>query len=109
MRFLFVLLIYLAWCCPSFAEDVDVKYRDNDVSLENFDCPNIKESSFVNRICYDSANLYLVVLLKSTYYHYCNIPPAMFSEWVSAPSLGRYYNGNIKGNFSCEGQEVPQY
>jgi hypothetical protein len=54
-------------------------------------------SSFVNRICYQSENEYVVVLLKRTYYHYCRFPPALVQQWLNASSKGRFYNAYSKG------------
>jgi hypothetical protein len=89
------------------AETVDVKYQ-GEVSLDTFDCAPIKASSLVQRLCYDEARSYLVVDLNGTYYHYCAVDPATVEAWRSAPSLGRFYNANIKGGaFDCRNHGVP--
>ena len=89
------------------AETVDVKYR-GPVSLDNFFCPALKSSSFVNRICYDEARKYLVVQLRSTYYHYCAMEPEKVAQWVAASSLGSFYNREIKGGpYDCRDQGLP--
>ena len=94
---------------PAFAETVDVKYR-GPVPLDTFECPALKSSSFVTRICYDKQNQYLIVLLRNTYYYYCEIDPNSVAAWIFAPSLGRHYNNNIKGGpFDCRGKYVPEY
>ena len=93
----------------SSAETVEVKYR-GPVPLDSFTCPALKPSSFVNRICYDAAERYLIVQLKQTYYHYCELPQAVFEGWVAAPSLGRFYNQEVKGGvFDCRGKALPEY
>ena len=107
------LAIIAAWPGFAAAETVTVKYRGS-VPLDKFDCPPIKPSSFVNRICYDDENVYLIVLLRVTYYHYCEIDAATVEAWRAAPSLGRYYNANIKGwgsdgPFDCRTHRVPRY
>jgi hypothetical protein len=51
------------------AETVDVKYR-GPVDLKSFTCTNTV-SSFVNRVCYDEDNSYMLILLRGTWYHYC--------------------------------------
>lgn len=81
------------------AETVNVKYQGL-VDLEPFTCTDTV-SSFVHRICYQSEQNYLVVLLDQTYYHYCRIPSQVVSQWLNADSKGRFYNGSIKGNFDC--------
>jgi len=105
----FVLIVLLLGVGVANAETVKVKYR-GPVSLDAFECPSLKESSFVNRICYDRANSYLIVQLKKAYYQYCEIPASTFSEWITAPSLGRFYNQKIKGGiYGCQGKLHPSY
>lgn len=99
----------LALCFSASAETVDVKYR-GPVNISSFDCPTIKGSSFVNRICYHQATSYLIVKLRSTYYHYCDVGLDLFGAFVDAPSLGRFYNQAIKGqSYNCQGKAVPTF
>jgi hypothetical protein len=56
----------------------------------------------------------MIIRLKSTYYHYCEIPEAAFNAFVSADSMGQYFNANIKGTgkdgpFDCRTHKVPSY
>ena len=51
----------------------------------------------------------MIVLLKATYYHYCDIDPATVAAFKSADSMGRYYNDYIKGHFDCRTGHVPTY
>ena len=94
------------------AETVDVRYR-GPVDLNSFICKNTI-SNFVNRVCYDEKNLYLVLLLKNTYYHYCEMPKAVLDDFLAAESFGRFYNANIKGTgkdgpYDCRTHKVPTY
>jgi hypothetical protein len=100
-------LMMLAGGCR--AETVTPKYRDNPVPVDHFACDWINRSSFINRVCYDQANAYMIVLLKVTYYHYCDIDPATIAAFKSADSMGRYYNDHIKGHFGCRTGHVPTY
>ena len=107
--FTFVLLLS-SW---AEAETVDVKYR-GPVDLKPFACQEITRSSVVNRLCYDASNQYVIVQLKTTYYHYCEIPKPIVDAWLAADSMGRYYNANIKGTgkdgpYDCRTHKVPQY
>ncbi|HVR56029.1 MAG TPA: KTSC domain-containing protein [Pseudolabrys sp.] len=109
MKSLTVFLFFLA--STAHAETVDVKYR-GQVDLKPFTCQDTK-SSFVNRICYDAANQYMVILLKDTY-HYCEIPKSTVDALLSADSHGRYFNANIKGTgkdgpYDCRTHKVPSY
>ena len=94
----------------AFAKDIYVKYRGTvDVDNGHFQQLNLKRSSLVKNMYYDKGNSYLLVKLKSTYYHYCSIPQSIVSDWRSSSSLGRYYNYNIKGNYNCRVHPVPSY
>lgn len=97
---------------PTHAEVVNVKYR-GPVDLKPFTCTNT-ESGFVNRVCYDKENLYMLILLKNTWYHYCEIDAGTVASLISAPSVGRYYNSNIRGTgsvgpFDCRTHKVPNH
>ena len=79
-------------------ESVYIKYR-GDVDLRFFDCWEIMRSSFIKRVCYDRRNEYMLISLNGTFYHYCEIDAATVSSLLNAPSMGRFYNASIKGNF----------
>lgn len=87
------------------AETVFVKYQ-GPVSLDQFRC-SYPSSSLVHRICYRAQRRYLVVLLNSTYYHYCNMPSSIVEQWLSSQSTGRFYNAYIKGNYDCRLGGIP--
>lgn len=94
------------------AETIDVKYR-GPVDLKPFTCTDTK-SSFVNRVCYDRANTYMLILLNKTWYHYCEIDAGTVSSLIKADSVGRFYNAKIKGTgkdgpFDCRTHKVPNY
>lgn len=89
----------------ALAETVFVKYQ-GPVDLEPFTC-TATVSSLVHRICYQPERSYLVVLLDQTYYHYCRIPSRVVTQWLNADSKGRFYLGNIKGNFDCRLGGIP--
>jgi hypothetical protein len=95
------------------AETVDVKYR-GAVDLNSFACTDTPRSNFIQRVCYDKAQSYLLINLRGIYYHYCELPPATFDAFVAAPSMGQFYNQNIKGwgtdgPFDCRTHRVPSY
>jgi hypothetical protein len=94
------------------AETVNVKYR-GPVDLKPFACTDTI-SSFVNRVCYDKTNSYMLILLNSTWYHHCEIDAQTVTSLITAGSVGRFYNSNIKGNgkdgpFDCRTHRVPTY
>jgi hypothetical protein len=98
---------------PVSSEIVDVKYR-GAVDLKPFACTDTPRSSFIQRVCYDKAQSYMLINLRGTYYHYCELPPSTFDAFVTAPSMGQFYNRSIKGSgaegpFDCRTHKVPQY
>jgi hypothetical protein len=95
------------------SETVDVKYR-GPVDLRTFECRDITRSSFIQRVCYDKAQSYMIISLKGNYYHYCELTPATFDSLMGAPSMGQFYNQSIKGSgsdgpFDCRTHRVPTY
>jgi hypothetical protein len=98
---------------PVNSETVDVKYR-GVVDLKPFTCADTPRSSFIQRVCYDKAQSYMLINLRGTYYHYCELPAGTFDAFMSAASMGRFYNQNIKGTgsdgpFDCRTHRVPTY
>src|SRR5260370_38475474 len=92
----------------SHAESVYVKYR-GEVDLKFFDCNDIARSSFIQRVCYDRRNSYMLISLNGTFYHYCGIDGGTVSSLLTAPSMGRVYNASIKGFFDYRVQPRPTY
>jgi len=95
------------------SETVDVKYRGT-VDLKTFECRDTPRSSFIQRVCYDKPQSYMIISLKGTYYHHCELPPATFDGLMGAPSMGQFYNQNIKGPgsdwpYDCRTHRVPAY
>jgi hypothetical protein len=93
------------------ARDIYVKYRADPVDVDNghFQEMSLQPSSLVQQIFYDSDNRYLLVDLNGTIYHYCGIPPTVVASWIGAPSLGSFYNQQVKGRFDCRTGHVPSY
>jgi KTSC domain len=115
MRMLrFVLIIaWLAGASWAAAETIDVKYYGK-LDLAPFACTDITRSSFINRACYDKTQQFMVVQLRSAYYPYCEMAPTIFDAFLAAPSMGQYYNANIKGSgsdgpFDCRTHRAPKY
>ena len=89
-------------------ETVYVKYR-GPVDLSPFGCEWITRSSFVQRLCYDASEQYVIVNLRGTYYHYCEVPASVVAAWRNAESIGGFYNASVKGRFDCRVLRVPSY
>jgi hypothetical protein len=90
------------------AESVYVKYR-GEVDLSAFDCTDVKRSSFIRRVCYDSLNAYMIVRLDGTYYHYCDVDDGIVNAFLAAGSMGRFFDTSIKGHFDCRNGHIPAY
>ncbi len=90
------------------SETANVKFR-GPVNLAPFKCDTIARSSFIQRVCYDASNSYMLINLSGTWYHYCEIGQGMVSSLLAAESMGRFYNVSIKGNFDCRTHRVPVY
>ncbi|WP_407179548.1 KTSC domain-containing protein [Bradyrhizobium sp. STM 3562] len=56
----------------------------------------------------------MLINLRGTYYHYGELPAAAFDAFMAAPSMGHFYNRNIKGTgadgpFDSRTHRVPEY
>jgi hypothetical protein len=109
VKTLVVCFLLFAYGAP--ARDIDVKFHDDSVNVDNgnFVEMDLISSSLVKEIFYDESNQYLLVRVKNTFYHYCNIPQKYIHDWIHASSLGRYYTDIIKGDFGCIGKSIPYY
>lgn len=94
------------------AETVQVKYH-GPVSLDAFACAAVNENSDVSRICYDKAERYMVIRLKTTYYHYCEIDAATVKGLQGASSKRQFFESRIRGSggqgpFDCRTHPIPK-
>lgn len=108
----FVSLLILSAGLGACSWAAQVKYY-GEVPLEKLDCKEITaaQSSFVRLICYDKPQQFMVIQLRDTKYPYCEIDEATVKELLNAPSIGTYYNQNLKGspNFDCRVKRKPVY
>ncbi|MES2244207.1 MAG: KTSC domain-containing protein [Pseudomonadota bacterium] len=94
------------------AETVPVKYHGT-VSLDAFTCSDVKESSDISRICYDKAERYMIIQLKTTYYHYCDIDATTVQGLQKAALKRQFFETRIRGSgtdgpFDCRTHPVPK-
>ena len=111
MRFIIFSALVLTWQVAT-AETVQVKYH-GVVSLDAFACADVQESSDVSRICYDKAVRYMVIRLKTTYYHYCEIDATTVQGLQMASSKRQFFETRIRGNgadgpFDCRTHPIPK-
>ena len=104
IAFILALIFSATW---QEAETVDVRDRGR-VDLKRFACQDITRSSLIGRVCYDSANRYMLVQRSGIYDHYCELPKVTHDAFLNAPSMGQYFNANIKdGAYDCRTHKVP--
>jgi hypothetical protein len=109
----FIILPALVLMCQiATAETVQVKYHGL-VSLDAFACKDVTESSDVSRVCYDKAERYMVIRLKTTYYHYCEIDAATAKGLENASSKRQFFETRIRGSgvdgpFDCRTHPIPK-
>lgn len=94
------ILGFLAISSIARAETVYVTHK-GVVDLAGYSCHEISRSSLVWRLCANRGSSSVIVNLKGTYYEYCRMGDAAVKRWMSADSLGRYYNSFIKGKYDC--------
>ncbi|MES2793270.1 MAG: KTSC domain-containing protein [Planctomycetota bacterium] len=94
------------------AETVQVKFH-GAVPLDSFACADVKEASDVSRICYDAAERYMIIRLKATYYHYCEIDASTVRGLQGSNSKRQFFESRIRGSgsdgpFDCRTHPVPK-
>ena len=105
-------MILVSLCRTATAETVQVKYH-RPVALDSFACTDVREGSDVSRICYDTAERYMLIRLKTTYYHYCEIDAATVRGLQAAGSKRQYFEARIRGSgsdgpFDCRTHPIPK-
>jgi hypothetical protein len=107
-RFAIAFVSSLWLTSAAIAEIIAPKYGEA-VDLASFSCSDVTRSSFIKRICFDKAKSYMLIRLKDTYYHYCNIPESTVAALMTADSMGRFFNSEVKGNYDCRVNPPPKY
>jgi hypothetical protein len=104
----FILLLLSA---PPGTETVDVR-DTGPVDLGSFECRDISRSTIIQRVCYDHAQHAMIVGIKGGYDRFCELPPETFDGFMTAPSMGQFYNRNIRGlapdgRYDCRTKTAP--
>src|SRR5450631_4249411 len=103
-------LIVLLLTAEFGSEKVDVRDRGAG-DLATFECRDTPRSTVIQRACYDRAQATLTVSVKAVYRQYCGLPGATFDRLMTAPSMGRFFKGNIEGAgsdgpYDCQTRQV---
>jgi hypothetical protein len=106
-------LLLLWFTAEVGSETVDVRDRGT-VDLRTFECRDINRSSLIQRVCYDKAQRTLIVSVKGTYDQFCELPAPTFEHLMGAPSMGQFFNRNIRGSgsggpYDCRAHRIPNY
>ena len=91
---------------PIVSETVDVRGRGG-VDLMTFECRDINRSTVLQRVCYDPARNDLVVAIGGAYERYCGVPAETVERLMGAPSMGQFFNRNIRQPSSGERYACP--
>ncbi|MCK1518229.1 KTSC domain-containing protein [Bradyrhizobium sp. 190] len=112
LAFILALLFTAPW---EEAEIVDVKDR-GAVDLKPFNCLDTTRSSVISRVCYDADDRRMLVQRYAAYHQYCDVPKDTLDAFLNAPSMGQYFNANIKGAgrnesgpYDCRTHKVSSY
>jgi hypothetical protein len=89
------------FAAPVTSEMVDVRGRVA-IDLEMFECRDINRSTVVQRVCYDAAQSTLVVAVRGGYQQFCGVPVETYTAFMDAPSMGLFFNRNIRATASGE-------
>jgi len=64
--------------------------------LRRFECRDVNRSSLIQRVCYDHTQRYLIVGIRGRYDDYCDLPQQTFDGFMTASSMGQFFNQNIR-------------
>src|SRR3954451_15280343 len=108
VRALALLLAQLA-AAPVVSETIETA-EHRPIDLATFECRDISRSTVLQRVCYDRAQQALVVAVNGAYDRYCGVPVDTVERLLGAPSMGQFFNQNIKrqvnaGRYACPARE----
>lgn len=96
LRYFISAILGISALSPYSTAHADNGTTNNNVLLE-LNCQDVSRSSFIERVCYDEAQEYMLIRLSGRLYHYCDIEVEMIRAFLAAPSMGAFYNAHIKG------------
>ena len=105
----FVLLLAQLAGTPIVSETVETG-EHRLVDLQTFECRDITRSTVLQRVCYDRAQQDLIVASHGAYDRYCGVTAETVERLLGAPSMGQFFNRNIKrettaGRYACRTRE----
>ena len=97
----------LAFLWTASVETEKVEVGDHgSVDLAPFACTDTPRSTVVQKVCYDGTTRDLLVGIGGSYRFYCDVAPATFDAFMTAPSMGHFYKqiiatSGVDGHFNC--------
>jgi hypothetical protein len=118
MKRIWILVFTLLLPAPVAAEEACVKDH-KCVPLDQFKCEDTR-NYLLERLCYAEARRYLLVKMRGSYSHYCEVGPELAAELFAEPSLTDYYNvtsyegtfassAKLGSAFNCRNHPIPQF
>jgi multidrug efflux pump subunit AcrB len=96
--------------------DIDVTAQDVQAAINSFridapaqPTPGLLQGEPADAPMVTLAITYDLISVNGTFYHYCEIDAGTVSSLLSAPSIERFYNARIKGQFDCRVHRGPEY
>ncbi|MBR0829364.1 KTSC domain-containing protein [Bradyrhizobium manausense] len=100
------LLLSQLLTAPIVSETVDITGR-GEVDLASFECRDINRSTVLQRVCYDREQHDLIVAIDGAYDRYCGVPARTVDGLMGAPSMGQFFNQNIRRQISGDRYDCP--
>lgn len=72
------------------------------ISLVGYREKTFGSSDLIQNIYYNTDKKNMILMLKDTFYMYCNLSEEIIEEWIKYQSREEYYYKNIKGKYSCK-------
>ena len=94
---------------PIVSETIEIA-EQRPIDLATFECRDISRSTVLQRVCYDRSQQTLIVAVDGAYDRYCGVPVDTIERLLGAPSMGQFFNQNIKrqvsaGRYACPARE----
>ncbi len=91
---------------PNVSETVEIGGRET-IDLATFECRDINRSTVLQRVCYDRTRSDLIVAIGGNYHRYCNVSAATADDLLGAPSMGQFFDRNIRRQVSGHRYDCP--
>lgn len=92
---------------PQYVRYISVRYRNSRVNVADPRFVSTAGFGQIGDAWYDEAAGYLLITIKGTVYHYCRVPP---SVWSTVHGMGiQTYESSLRGKHDCREGGIPEY